>query len=259
MEIFLDKETKIRLALKQAYMMLKNAGYEPFGVFLYGSQNYGLDTEDSDVDVKAIIIREESPSYNPLNNTIMFTKNKEHICIVDISRFINILEVEKQPDWLEILFTRYYYCNPKYKAQWELIRKKREEIIAQNKELYLGVLLTYMREEIDFSTRSSYVPLERQRNKRLAYIMRLGLVIEKYSNGLSYESSLIPTEQEKETLLHQKYFARLDEKEIEARRQEAITQASLTIDKYKQKNINQVTNLQPWLEEVLEERNESKI
>ena len=49
----------IKKAIQEHKQVVLNAGYpekQIFGIFLYGSQNYGLDTENSDVDTKAIII-----------------------------------------------------------------------------------------------------------------------------------------------------------------------------------------------------------
>ena len=49
----------VKKAIQEHKQVVLDAGYpekQIFGVFLYGSQNYGLDTENSDVDTKAIII-----------------------------------------------------------------------------------------------------------------------------------------------------------------------------------------------------------
>ena len=49
----------IQEALQQHKQVVLDAGYaedQIIGVFLYGSQNYGLATENSDVDTKVIII-----------------------------------------------------------------------------------------------------------------------------------------------------------------------------------------------------------
>ena len=43
-------------SLKRAYDFIADKGYTVFVITLYGSQNYGLDTPDSDLDYKAIVI-----------------------------------------------------------------------------------------------------------------------------------------------------------------------------------------------------------
>lgn len=52
------KSSKIQIMhqLEQDYQRLEREGYVVFGVFVYGSQNYGLETENSDIDVKALIV-----------------------------------------------------------------------------------------------------------------------------------------------------------------------------------------------------------
>lgn len=49
-------DLKIRIRLQEDYEFLSNLGYNVLGVFLYSSQNYEMDTENSDIDTKAIII-----------------------------------------------------------------------------------------------------------------------------------------------------------------------------------------------------------
>lgn len=56
----MEKEQQIMENIKSKYNHLVEKGYDVFGVYLQGSQNYGLDVYDedykSDVDVKAIVI-----------------------------------------------------------------------------------------------------------------------------------------------------------------------------------------------------------
>lgn len=53
---FTEKERKIIGRLESDYNLIQHDGYNVLGVFLQGSQNYGLDYEGSDIDTKAIII-----------------------------------------------------------------------------------------------------------------------------------------------------------------------------------------------------------
>lgn len=54
-------EEKNQNHIEEIYETLSHT-YNVYGVFLYGSQNYGTDTEQSDVDAKAIIV----PSFHEL-------------------------------------------------------------------------------------------------------------------------------------------------------------------------------------------------
>ena len=51
-----DRELRIHDRLKHDYNYVLNKGYEVFGVFLQGSQNYQLDYEGSDIDTKCIVL-----------------------------------------------------------------------------------------------------------------------------------------------------------------------------------------------------------
>lgn len=54
---------EILTILKQDYNLLTAKGYDVFGVFLFGSQNYGLDRETSDIDVKVIYTKAPDEPY----------------------------------------------------------------------------------------------------------------------------------------------------------------------------------------------------
>ena len=99
------------------------------GVFLYGSQNYGISTKNSDVDTKAIII----PTINdlclkkPISREIRFD-NEEHCEIKDIREMIKMFK-KQNINFIEILYTDYCLINPKYNRIWqEYFINKREYI-----------------------------------------------------------------------------------------------------------------------------------
>lgn len=52
----MDREERIKERLKSDYQYLFTLGYRPVGVFIYGAQNYQMDTEKSDIDTKAIVL-----------------------------------------------------------------------------------------------------------------------------------------------------------------------------------------------------------
>ena len=51
-----DRDKKIYKRLNHDIKYVENLGYEVFGVFLQGSQNYKLDYEGSDIDTTCIVI-----------------------------------------------------------------------------------------------------------------------------------------------------------------------------------------------------------
>jgi predicted nucleotidyltransferase len=95
------------------------------GVFLQGSQNYGLDVFNSDVDTKLII----TPTFEELvfnkspHSTTHIRANDEHIDFKDIRLYM--LTFRKQNlNFLEILYTPYKIVNPKYEKILECTHRK---------------------------------------------------------------------------------------------------------------------------------------
>lgn len=89
------------------------------GVFLYGSQNYNTDTENSDVDTKALIVPTKADA---ILNPKWYVKeyhlpNGEHCEVMDIRHWVAQL-YKQNINFVETLFTEYFWINPKYQFQW---------------------------------------------------------------------------------------------------------------------------------------------
>lgn len=129
----MTREEKIMNRLQEHYDYIKN-DYEVVGLFLQGSQNYGLDiyTEEymSDIDSKAIVL----PSFDrfilsrePVSKTIVL-ENNEHIDIKDIRVMFDMYK-KANISYLELLFTDFKIINPKYKEIVNKLMKVRDSII----------------------------------------------------------------------------------------------------------------------------------
>ena len=99
------------------------------GVFVYGSQNYGISTPTSDVDTKAILV----PSLEDMciRDTVsreLHLDNGEHCEVKDIREYAKMIR-KQNINFVEILFTDYCWINPKYNAIWE-------EYFVNNAELF---------------------------------------------------------------------------------------------------------------------------
>ena len=99
------------------------------GIFCYGSQNYGLDGPDSDLDTKCIVV----PTFEEIcfnKKAVSYTHvraNNEHIEFKDIRLMMK--EFRKQNmNFVEILFTQYCIINPMYKEAWDSVIEHREEV-----------------------------------------------------------------------------------------------------------------------------------
>lgn len=95
----------------------KKGGYI-IGTFLHGSQNYNLDTTESDIDTVSIYVPTvdfaivNSPKNHQL---IMEEGSNEHCTIKDIRNYVNEL-LKSNPNAIELLYTKYsiYICDFKY-------------------------------------------------------------------------------------------------------------------------------------------------
>ena len=119
---------------KEEAEQLENGRYRPIYIALQGSQNYSLDTENSDVDTKVITL----PSLSQIiknGKPTSFTHvraNDEHIDMKDVRLMFDCFK-KQNINFIEILFTDYYFImNDKYKSLLEELRSHAEEIAVLN-------------------------------------------------------------------------------------------------------------------------------
>lgn len=92
-----------------AWNYVEKKGGSIIGTFLHGSQNYNLDTAESDVDTISIYVPTvdfaivNSPKNHQL---IMDDGSNEHCTIKDIRNYINEL-LKSNPNAIELLYTKY--------------------------------------------------------------------------------------------------------------------------------------------------------
>lgn len=100
---------------------------------LQGSQNYNLDTPDSDIDTKLIVIptfKDICLNCKPVSTTHILDNN-EHLDAKDVRLYINCFE-KQNLNFLEILFTPYKIVNPQYADEWGKLVLNREDIAHMN-------------------------------------------------------------------------------------------------------------------------------
>ena len=82
------------------------------GIFVYGSQNYNLATDKSDVDTKAIIIPSlENLAIDPIKTKEIQINKEEHCGIMSIMHLIDNFK-KQNINFIEILYTEYFWINP---------------------------------------------------------------------------------------------------------------------------------------------------
>ena len=103
------------------------------GIFLYGSQNYNIATENSDVDTKAIIVPNlYNLAIKPIKTHTIELENGEHCEVMDIMHLVANFR-KQNINFVEVLFTDYYWINPLYEMDWKIWFKDiREDIAVYN-------------------------------------------------------------------------------------------------------------------------------
>lgn len=183
----------IKEILKQQYIKLA-PDYEIFGIFLYGSQNYGLATPESDVDTKMIII----PSFDdlilkqPVSKTITFPHGE---CDVkDVREMIKSYK-KQNVNFIETLFTDHYIINPAYQAIYDKLVLKREEIAHYDEHKALDCfngLMMQAKKRLVNPTDNTREEIEKYgyHPKSLMNICKYAAMTEKYIKGLDYKTVL---------------------------------------------------------------------
>lgn len=109
--------------------------YQILGIFLYGSQNYNIATDKSDVDTKAIIIPTvEQLAFKPMRTETIEFDDGGHCEIMSIVHWVENLK-KQNVNFVETLFTQYRWINPFYLNKWkETFLEKREDIANYDKD-----------------------------------------------------------------------------------------------------------------------------
>lgn len=141
----INKNDYIMSNIRDKYKYLEEHGYKVLGLFLQGSQNYGLDIYDddykSDIDAKAIVLpslRDIVMNKAPVSTTIILP-NDEHIEVKDI-RIMKEMFLKQNVSYLELLYTNYFVVNYKYKDYVKELQDMRDEISSINKNQLLKAI-----------------------------------------------------------------------------------------------------------------------
>jgi ribosomal protein S25 len=186
----MDKEQIIN-RLKEHWEYAVSLGYNEdrfLGIWLYGSQNYDLASETSDVDSKIIMLptfEEFCLNKSEISKELHFD-NGDHIEVKDI-RLMREMFTKQNINYLEILFTDYFIVNPKYEKLWNsYFINNREEIAHFDRQKALksisGQLLHTLKQD-----KTDY--------KKLYNSWRLYYFLRDYLAGKTYMECIVPKEE----------------------------------------------------------------
>lgn len=225
---------KIIARLQEHYDFLVNKGHEVVGVFLQGSQNYGLDLYTSeyvsDIDSKAIIL----PSFDDfVYNRKAFSHtyildNEEHIDTKDI-RVMCEMWIKENISYIELLYTNFSIINPEYYDIINSLLENKEHIVNINRNQFLRCIAGMAMEKrkalthpyptiIDKINKFGYDP------KQLHHLARLREFIQRFTNGEPIAECY--KTKEKEYLLNLKLGKKSDGSQLD------LEEAEIMADKF---------------------------
>ena len=162
---------------------LKNKGYNVLYLAAFGSYNYGLQTKNSDFDMKAIIETNESELFkNPKPHS--FVKYQFGDCeVLSVYEFGEKLSNFELP-YLEILFSDINYVNPNFKH--EELKSFVNDVLLKNRT-FLGNEIIRIMEKINKSFAKNIFDF---RGKKTYNIIRLYHLFVKFNSTKKYENCL---------------------------------------------------------------------
>lgn len=169
------------------------------GIFYYGAANYGVDTENSDVDTVCLLAPklDDIASLSEVQSEIITRKNNELIFLYDIRDYFKSLKELKDlvRHWGS-LFTEYFIINNKYQKLWEQVLSHREELINYsewNFYKYIEVECAAMRRQIfDFPkpNRTYIIAKYGYDPKKLHYLVQYQIILENKLAGKPFREAL---------------------------------------------------------------------
>ena len=171
------------------------------GVFLQGSQNYGLDYEGSDIDTKCIVTPtlEEIALARKPKSTTHIRANEEHIDLKDIRLYVQTFR-KQNLNFLEILYTPYFWCpNEYFYHEWKRLVDHREEIThydpVRSVKSMMGIASEkYFAMEHHYPARMAWIEKYGYDPKQLCHLLRVSEYLDRYLAGEPYGDCLL-TEQ----------------------------------------------------------------
>ena len=138
------------LNYKLDYMRENHPNLNIVAIFLQGSQNYGLDDENSDIDTKAFCVPDLARLIEgkKMVSHIYVLPDNSHIEVKDIRLLPELLQ-KQNPSYLEILNTSYYLLNNKKSGQefMNILEKYKKDILKRNFRLVQSIKGTFYAEK----------------------------------------------------------------------------------------------------------------
>lgn len=179
------------------------------GIFIQGSQNYGLDYSGSDIDTKCIVLptlediclNKKATSYTHVR------ENNEHIDFKDL-RVITGDFKKQNINFLEILFTKYCIINADYEKLFQPLLDNAETIAKYDNYRFIRATAGMSMEkhkalELDRPSQHDEIVRHGWSTKQLHHLKRLNTFIKRWVSGVSFNDCLIDPDSEGLTRIKQ--------------------------------------------------------
>ena len=195
------------------------------GLFLQGSQNYGLDLPTSDIDTKLIVVpsfRDIVLDTRPISTTHV-RANQEHIDFKDIRLYMETF-YKQNLNFLEILFTDYFIIPFDYYKSWNILVEHREEIARMNpyravKSMQGIAKEKYHAMEHRYPSKADIIDAYGYDGKQVHHLLRVDDYLDRYIKGEAYKDCLRPTPEKVPRMMDYKMLDRIS---LEEAREEAL-------------------------------------
>ena len=167
------------------------------GIFIQGSQNYGLDWSGSDIDTKCIVLptlediclNKKATSYTHVR------ENNEHIDFKDL-RVITGDFKKQNINFLECLFSKYIIVNQYYANLFQPLLDNAEAIAKYDNYRFVRATAGMSMEkhkalELDRPSQHDEIVKHGWSTKQLHHLMRLNTFIKRWVSGTSFSDCLI--------------------------------------------------------------------
>lgn len=169
---------------------------------LYGSQNYGLDTPDSDIDTKTLLIPRARNVVlgKPMVSTDLQISDGGLSNVKDYrAMFQNYLK--GNINFVETLFTKYARVNINYITHFRWLRSERDLIAncQPRKLIHMAAGMAnqkYVAFEKPFESKKEVLAKYGYDPKQLHHLCRLKYFIDTYCYSLDFETALTPPKEE---------------------------------------------------------------
>lgn len=212
------------------------------GIFYQGSANYNLDTINSDVDTKLIVVPTiEDIIFNrkPVSTTHV-RSNEEHIDFKDL-RLMLVTFRKQNLNFTEILFTKYKILNPLYSEQWNRLVDNNEMIARYNPvaavKTMKGIAMEkYHAMEHRYPSKIDIIDKYGFDGKQTHHLFRVEEYLRRYINGEAYADCLISNQAEYLKNVKTHGYLSLDEARVLAK--ESLDRVCAMADKFRDENID---------------------